>query len=90
MLKALDISLIIYHLLYITEKYYLHLFKKTGLETLIILYKTVIYQEMISLIWSVQRSHMYVRLWHALQIMKSSCYIWCYDIYFDTKMFLSG
>ena len=31
---------------------------------------------MTSMIWSVQRSRMYVRLWHTLQIMASSTYIW--------------
>ena len=53
-LEAMGISLIIYH-----WKVFFLLISKEGIKTLIILYKAVIYQEMASLIWSVQRSHRY-------------------------------
>ena len=43
---------------------------------------------MTQLILSVQRSHMYVRLWQRLQIMTSPAHVWCQVIYFDTKMFV--
>ena len=67
-LKALDISLIIYHWEVLSSL----IFNKNAEETLIILHKGVIFQEMPLLIWSVQRSH---RLKHSLQIMTSSTYI---------------
>ena len=56
-LKALDMSLVIYHRKVFTSQ----IIKKTQ-EALTVLYKVVIYQGMTSLISSLQRSHMYARL----------------------------
>ena len=84
-LKALDVSLITYNWKKVSS-----LIPKKDIKTLVIFYKAVIYQEMASLIWFVQRSHTYV------YIMTSFTNYEVVDLYmtsvikFDMKMFVSG
>ena len=80
--KALNISLFI--VISLESIFFTDFQKKKEYE--IVLYKAVIYQKITSLIWSVQRSHMYARLWHTLKIMRPSTSI-CRAIYFDSNMF---